>query len=1358
MHKRLMAIMLAFTMALPVMGILPASAEEIQNPSAATIKPLSEKNFEMSEVTRKGHEAAQKAQSYVDQLTFADESSSVAHNVQIEDCAGSSVRSFNTSAHPVGQYIDYVTAMYLAPKEGVVSFDMSVNKGKPLTLEFEEMHNKEFDTFAYYVNVDGTDVYLRAFESTSAGPCHYFVAVPAELTEGKETVHVTLRNVSDAHAYINRVWAWSDFATLVQEEKLSNKMNINLYPTGVPNNLHHSTEELFERYDGFLKAYGNNYDMYDIGFCTEMQYFRLPQEDISELERQLFDYVMDRGIPYSYAYCSYWGGTPMESPDGKGGFFGDLQYQQLVYDPQDILGRGVYQTTTPNMWGNTPWLSFNNDSFNQVRNDRYIQRMKELSELVAKHRLESDDNMPKLSLYLENEPIYWVHASKDATADVAGPVVEDAKKAGVNLNPVDGMSAEEEAFLWQNLNVYISEIMDAAVRGLGNDYILVNDGKVSLPKTQLHDNIFTHMFESNQTKTYLPTVEYDLFETHETLNGHYGAEGWGGDWPRYRGMMDYIIARGKFGAVNIEHGSAFDFNYFLDYYTYGADFLNFYNARLDDDIKPYDNRRDEQVAAPLYGKEIFSHKFDNLDALETDEQLIECKNFSMGVITTQEAATANFEEPGVATFKVDNKEPLSNGLMVQIAGLAQPKVDMGDGTMSNCYAELFAGSSLDSMRLVQRIDKLSMDGYMFDITDFIDKTKPEAYFKVVLHGFPGVPISWACLNRVGAFVPFAADKPGHVNGFAFTREQTRYNNTMISLRADVEKMMAKYVEKNGQDAYYQDVKKLYDCGLYQSTKDLISGITSLTLPAKFMIKGSGQLADFPVAAAIENAEQPVSVKLNAIGDKYDFDVKSDVPTSITLTFAANAEKYILEKKESNKDTIGVNYVLTPNEQGDIAAVDGQVSVTISADDGKKPLPKEFSAFTGSPEYQTDTQFAFISQDNEIGQNAYRVLLPYAEKVSIKRGPLGVSEDKMEELPIDALKLIDMGEQADITLNDEGMVEKLRIYYATVTGRVTKVDAPKFPDTTSEFFELTTTSGEKFKFEIGWKTKMSTAKIPYSDFASVNYAKTNGVGLAKGDTVSVIYMPMKTGDNDYYYATNIYDAGMVTLLDEDFDDEALAKSRIESMEGVSVRVIEPGYTVYGLSTSAPGPGKAVWKLTCDKPIRGLAISYSGRAIFGGTLKISAAGSNGLIYKELASMESSLDHTLFFAADTKSPIITGGNTVYIKVDFQGVNDSTWSYLNSIKVSALTDEITGGTVALPNNIVPLNETVTAVPTLTFEDGLTLSENDYTYIYDIENPEIAEVVNGEIKGKAKGKTPATILVKAGLDIYSLDTEITVQ
>lgn len=56
-----------------------------------------------------------------------------------------------------------------------------------------------------------------------------------------------------------------------------------------------------------------------------------------------------------------------------------MQYQQITYDHSNSDGRGNWQLSSPNEFGDTPWLSMNNEHYNETRK----QRIKETVEYAG---------------------------------------------------------------------------------------------------------------------------------------------------------------------------------------------------------------------------------------------------------------------------------------------------------------------------------------------------------------------------------------------------------------------------------------------------------------------------------------------------------------------------------------------------------------------------------------------------------------------------------------------------------------------------------------------------------------------------------------------------------------------------------------------------------------------------------------------------------------------------------------------------------------------------------------------------------------------------------------------------------------
>ena len=159
---------------------------------------------------------------FEDKLVF---SADTAHNVAAD--SKSVIKGLTTGK--MGEFEnEKYDVLRLAANSGTVSFDLSVGNGD-VVLEFEEIQNKTDNSYGYYINVEGTDVYLRVGRETSIGPAHYFVNVPSELTSGKDKIKVTLRNVSGSSVAINRVWCHTNPDNLRAEDGIDSRMTVMLF-------------------------------------------------------------------------------------------------------------------------------------------------------------------------------------------------------------------------------------------------------------------------------------------------------------------------------------------------------------------------------------------------------------------------------------------------------------------------------------------------------------------------------------------------------------------------------------------------------------------------------------------------------------------------------------------------------------------------------------------------------------------------------------------------------------------------------------------------------------------------------------------------------------------------------------------------------------------------------------------------------------------------------------------------------------------------------------------------------------------------------------------------------------------------
>lgn len=211
------------------------------------------------------------------------------------------------------------------------------------------------------------------------------------------------------------------------------------------------------------------------GFSCEIYY---ACKDTDTVRRQLesaHQRAQQYGLPVLLGMVSWWNGTPRNVPDGIGGKFDDLAYQQICYTPnnvhpedeklRELLGARYnphYCLSTPNIWSNTPWLTMNSPQLNAYR----AKRLNEAADLLKK--VSKGDTSWIAGVFLENEPRYWDTQSTQGTpqwkgerwADFNPLVIAAAAGEGVVLDPTDGMSPTELNWLQRNVGRYFQETVD----------------------------------------------------------------------------------------------------------------------------------------------------------------------------------------------------------------------------------------------------------------------------------------------------------------------------------------------------------------------------------------------------------------------------------------------------------------------------------------------------------------------------------------------------------------------------------------------------------------------------------------------------------------------------------------------------------------------------------------------------------------------------------------------------------------------------------------------------------------------------------------------------------------------------------
>jgi len=335
--------------------------------------------------------------------------------------------------------------------------------------------NPKAVSYHYLVTAPGLAPFERCYSARGFGPVAYFLRVARQPVGS-----VTLTNLGGGTPQILGVRAVTrdELARIKRDDKFT-LMGTVINPRNAM-----SEDEQVRRIAERLVADPKR----NIGraFSYEIYYANSNTNDVRRQLEAARQWSLQYKLPVLLGMVSWWNGTPRNVPDGLGGKFGDLQYQQVCYTPDSIhpentelrklLGERYnphYCLSTPNIWNNTPWLTLNSTELNAYR----ARRMREAVDLLAE--ISQGDTAWIAGIFLENEPRYWDTQSTQGTpqwcgerwADFNPCVIAAAARDGVTLDPADGLSLEELTWLQKNAGRYFQETVNMfraalAARGL----------------------------------------------------------------------------------------------------------------------------------------------------------------------------------------------------------------------------------------------------------------------------------------------------------------------------------------------------------------------------------------------------------------------------------------------------------------------------------------------------------------------------------------------------------------------------------------------------------------------------------------------------------------------------------------------------------------------------------------------------------------------------------------------------------------------------------------------------------------------------------------------------------------------------
>ncbi len=447
-----------------------------------------------------------------DHVRLGDTASERAHDV---DAAGRSATSRGTVE--AGQLTEAYTARSVR-SGGRFSARLAVDRSRPLTLQFKEIRPDDAwgRAFGFRVYLDGTLFYVRdpGSEDPGGGPYSSFfldTADPAVSRDG--TVVVTVEGTSGEPAYVGEIWAYADLPGMVRDQdmRVPDRM---VFVLGQD----HRGEAYFRSRLDYVRAAIHESDAVGRGMAV-LDYFANRTPGQLNANYQLWLRLSrEYGLPFAIESTSDWEGTPGSVPDGKGGTFGDVKYQQVLWSPQDQTGpdkdvfKGKrlddlmggryephYGLSVPNIWGSTPWLTWRNPDLNAYYDQKAGESLALVRPLVWDlQRTGEAGRVLDFSTTLEST--YWSKRGgkgvadqaytdynngverRDLYADYNPSTVAAAKADGVDLDPTDGLSEAEKRWMYRNQSYPQQLFADAFYAGLPRPRVEVGaDGRCSRP-------------------------------------------------------------------------------------------------------------------------------------------------------------------------------------------------------------------------------------------------------------------------------------------------------------------------------------------------------------------------------------------------------------------------------------------------------------------------------------------------------------------------------------------------------------------------------------------------------------------------------------------------------------------------------------------------------------------------------------------------------------------------------------------------------------------------------------------------------------------------------------------------------------
>ena len=1099
------------------------------------------------------------------------ESSTFADRIVIGDPVSADLHRMHTSGNVIRESIDTEIGSYhrvysVATLRGTGS-QLRYQFKKPVAqsdvlLEIQEIHQRRPRAFGYTVAVNGTDIAFRTYTELGAGPNHWFVKVPLSLlsTDGDITVSVTSTGPNPVS--FGQVWIYGDFFTRIDQ-------NEGIYR---PMALYGKHTTLADGQES-LKDFG------PLGDFSSSCYANSPIAQTNKKLREALIKSGETGRPMQFLINGpTWGGA-MSGPDGRGGYFNDIRYSLLSYD----VANHSYAASFPNMWSSAFWATFRDPWMNAEMRRRLAASLQGISTTID--LLKARGKVPQPSYLREMGP---------PMGEITAATIAAAAQDGVTLDPTDGISTTERAWLFRD-GVNIWQEYAAANRGLiDRDSVVVDRGQVILPTDQLILNQYSHtVFRSEG-----PMKDRRWFGGQMGMVDGFWTTGelfWD-----EAVMYDYVKANGKLVHGNLE-GTILKGNAtpLVKLYAAGFQYVNFFNEPKDvlDDVRKADGCANALVPVPIHHEPlVFSAPYNHIahlgNPVSSDNITIHSQpRENADSITASRMAVVDTNRSGQVTYRIDNGgEVFASGFSLHLDGRVSP----GEGN----YIVVLLGDNLEALSPVAKVTAKELpcpDHW----TPFMTSTarvdlgahmvgKREQFLRFEMHAAGAPDATFLLEASVGTQWPY---QTGPLMGNTMTMKEARTTQLWVQDRAVAQACMAKFTEFGGDAQASMRARQLFEAGHYRSVQKVIAGVLAESLPARYAVRGHGTLGRQPIQVRLPQNDQAVVVTLHRVAiDGCEFSLETDVdrqPLDLSLP-AGEWTNWTISQRGPHRYRLAVDSVGKP-----AALVDGRAVARIEAIAEKTAttlLPRTLVA--RCLEYTKDSM-RIDTQDRAILGCADSLTLPLAPQVRVSRSP----ERQKDEDANGAISKPQAQDRVELSIDEQGRVTEVKALYGHDVGIIAVVNAPNPMGPLFSNGSITLNNGNTYEFSYG--TRLDTVPMHgrYADYETRHITE----GLRAGQQVEIAYSP---------YAEMGTTRRMIrikqpnqVLMQEDYYKitNDTWKSRAVSVDGlvVAMHKAEPNYMHEAQSPLLrPAqyfvPGSIVYRITSDRPLKSTVAEFQARS--------------------------------------------------------------------------------------------------------------------------------------------------------------------